>query len=58
MSYMDGWDWLLLVIGSFFALSTLVSLMRARRNVVLDEISAHAASEKRRKDQKQMKTRK
>ena len=55
MPDMDGWDWLLLVIGAFVALSTLIGLMRVRRNVVLDEISAQAANEKRRHDQEKKK---
>jgi hypothetical protein len=50
MSGMDGWDWLLFAIGSYLAFTTLVSLMRARRNVVLQEISSQAAGEKRRQE--------
>ena len=57
MSDMDGWDWLLLAIGSYLALTTLLCLMKARRNVVLDEISAQAATEKRRQEYEKKKKR-
>jgi hypothetical protein len=46
---MDGWQWLLLIAGAYVAVITLVRLMNRRRNVILEEIRAHAELESRRK---------
>ena len=57
MPDMDVWDLLLLAVGSYLAITTLIGLMRAQRNVVLDEISSQAASEKHRQEQQKQKNR-
>ena len=48
MPNMQPWDWVLLVIGAYFAVSGLVKLMRNRRDQVLAELTAQAAAEQQR----------
>lgn len=59
---MDAWNWVLLAIGGYLAVTTLVRLMRARRDEVLAELTAQASaarqkqlSEERRKRREQKK---
>jgi hypothetical protein len=47
MPQMETWEWLLLAGAGFFALNSLVSLMRRRRDVVIDELSWQAEMERR-----------
>lgn len=49
MPNMQPWDWVLLVIGAYIAVSGLVRLMRNRRDQVLQELTAQAAAERQRK---------
>jgi hypothetical protein len=46
---MDVWTWGLLAIGAFIAITTLVGLMRRRRDVLLGELTAQAREEQHRK---------
>jgi hypothetical protein len=46
---MDGWSWAFLGIGAFVAVTTLVGLMRRRRDVLLTELTAQAREEQQRK---------
>ncbi len=48
MLNMQPWDWVLLVIGAYIALSSLARLMRNRRDQVLAELTAQAAAEQQR----------
>jgi hypothetical protein len=49
MSNMDVWDWVLLAIGAYVALTALVRLMRRRRDEVLRELETQAHAEQERK---------
>ena len=49
MPNMQPWDWALLAIGAFIAVSGLVRLMRQRRDQILQELTAQAAAEQQRK---------
>jgi uncharacterized membrane protein len=49
MPNMDVWDWVLLAVGAFIAVTALVSLMRRRRDEVLAELTAAAREEQHRK---------
>jgi hypothetical protein len=49
MPNMDVWSWGLLAVGAFVAVSTLVSLMRGRRDGLLAELTAQAREEQQRK---------
>ena len=49
MPNMDVWDWVLLSIGAFVAITALVGLMRRRRDAVLAELTAKAREEQERK---------
>jgi len=49
MPNMDVWDWVLLAIGGFIAVTTLVRLMRGRRDQLLAELTAKAKQEQERK---------
>jgi hypothetical protein len=46
---MDVWTWGLLVIGAFIGVTTLVRLMRNRRDALLAELTAQAREEQHRK---------
>ena len=46
---MDVWSWVLGSIGAFVAVSSLVYLMRRRRDHVLAELTAQAREEQNRK---------
>jgi hypothetical protein len=46
---MDVWDLVLLSIGAFVAVTTLVRLMRRRRDAVLAELTVKARDEQERK---------
>jgi flagellar biosynthesis/type III secretory pathway M-ring protein FliF/YscJ len=54
MPNMDVWDWVLLVIGAYVAVTTLVRLMRRRRDEVLAELDAQAQAERERKRQEEL----
>jgi hypothetical protein len=49
MPNMQPWDWVLLVMGAYIAVSGLLRLMRNRRDQVLAELTAQAAAEQQRK---------
>jgi len=51
MPNMDVWDWILLVGATYVALTSLVILMRRRRDSVLTELDAQAQLERERKRQ-------
>jgi hypothetical protein len=46
---MDVWDWALLAGGAFVAVTTLVGLMRRRRDEIVAELTAKASQELQRK---------
>jgi|GEM_PF-5620052 len=48
MPNMQPWDWVLLVIGAYIAVSGLVQLMCRRRDQLLQELTAQAAAEQQR----------
>lgn len=54
---MDAWDIALLVAAGYVAVVTLVRLMRARRDTVIDELVAEAEEEQERKKQKERRER-
>jgi hypothetical protein len=45
----DVWNWVLLSVGAFIAVTALVGLMRRRRDAVLAELTAQAREEQERK---------
>lgn len=49
MPNMQPWDWVLLMMGAYIAVSGLVRLMRNRRDQVLQELTAQAVAEQQRK---------
>jgi hypothetical protein len=49
MPNMDVWSWVLLAIGVFVAVSSLVRLMRNRRDQLLGELTAQVREEQHRK---------
>ena len=49
MPNMDVWSWVLLSVGAFIAVTTLVSLMRRKRDEVLAELTAQAKEEQHKK---------
>ena len=49
MANMDVWTWGLLAIGAFIGVTTLVGLMRRRRDALLGELTAQAREEQHRK---------
>jgi hypothetical protein len=51
MLNMDVWDWGLLAIGGYVAVTTLVRMMRRRRDEVLAELDAQTQAERERKRQ-------
>lgn len=54
MQNMDVWSWVFLGIGVFVAVTTLVRLMRRRRDDVLAELTAQAREEQHRKQLAEM----
>jgi len=48
MPNMQTWDWVLLAIGAFIAVSALAKLMRQHRDVVLQQLTQQAAAEQQR----------
>ncbi|MEX2173072.1 MAG: hypothetical protein WD872_01835 [Pirellulaceae bacterium] len=54
MTNMDVWDWGLLAIGAYVAVTALVRLMRRRRDEVLAELSAQARAEREKKRQAEL----
>ena len=48
MLNMPAWDWVLLVIGAFVAVSALARLMRRHRDQVLQQLTEEAAAEQQR----------
>ena len=48
MAEIGTWDWVLLAIAAYLAITTLVRLMRNRRDSVLDDLIGRAELEKRR----------
>ncbi len=53
MPNMDVWDWVLLAVGVYVAVTGLVRLMRRRRDEVLAELDAQAHAERERKHRAQ-----
>jgi len=49
MPNMDVWSWVLLAVGGFIAVTSLVHLMRRRRDEVLAELTAQARDEQHKK---------
>jgi uncharacterized membrane protein len=49
MANMQWWEWLLLGIGAYIAVVTLVRLMRRRRQELLAELARQAAEKKQKK---------
>jgi len=49
MPNMDVWSWVLLLVGTFVAVTGLVRLMRARRDELFAELTAQAREEQHRK---------
>lgn len=49
MPELEIWEWVLLGAAGYLALTALVTLMRRRRDAIVDELSWHADMEKRRK---------
>lgn len=45
---LQPWDWVLLVVGSYVAVSSLLRLMRNRRDQLLADLTAQAAAEQQR----------
>ena len=54
MPNMDVWDWILLMGAAYVALTSLVILMRRRRDEVLAELDAQAQLERERQRLKQL----
>lgn len=54
MPHTDVWSWVLLGIGSFVAITSLVRLMRRRRDEILGELTAQAREEQQRKQLAEM----
>jgi hypothetical protein len=48
MLNLNVWDWVLLAVGVYLAITTLVMLMRSRRDQLLAELAATAEAERRR----------
>ncbi len=48
---MDVWDWVLLGIGSFVAITALVRIMLRRQTQLLDELNTQVENEQRRAEQ-------
>jgi hypothetical protein len=51
---MDVWEWALVGMGAFVAVTVLVRLMRQRRDAVLAELTAQAREEQQRKQLAEM----
>ena len=49
MPNMDVWSWVLLAIGAFVAVTSLVRLMRRKRDEVLAQLTAQAKEEQHKK---------
>jgi hypothetical protein len=49
MPNMDVWSWVLLSIGAFVAVTSLVGLMRRKRDQVLAELTTQAKEEQHKK---------
>jgi hypothetical protein len=49
MPNMDVWSWVLLAIGAFVAVTSLVGLMRRKRDEVLAQLTAQAKDEQHKK---------
>jgi hypothetical protein len=49
MPNMDVWSWVLLSVGAFVAVTSLVRLMRRRRDEVLAELTGQAKAEQHNK---------
>jgi hypothetical protein len=54
MPNMDVWEWALVGMGTFVAVTVLVRLMRQRRDAVLGELTAQAHEEQRRQQSAEM----
>lgn len=48
MPNMQPWDWVLLVIGAYIAVTGLVRLMRQHRDKIVQELTAQAEAEQQR----------
>ena len=54
MPNMDVWDWVMLGLGGYVAVTSLVILMRRRRDEVLAELAKDAEAARERKRQEEL----
>jgi hypothetical protein len=54
MPNMDVWDWVILAMGAYLAVTVLVRLMRRRRDEVLAQLDAEAKAERERQRQAEL----
>ena len=54
MPNMDVWDWVMLGLGGYVALTSLVIMMRRRRDEVLAELAKDAEAARERKRQEEL----
>jgi hypothetical protein len=54
MPNMDVWDWVILAVGVYLAATSLVRLMRRRRDEVLAHLDAQAKAERERQRQAEL----
>jgi len=54
MPNMDVWDWVMLALGAYVAITSLVILMRRRRDEVLAEMAKDAEAARERKRQEEL----
>jgi len=53
MPKLEVWEWILLAVGAFLAVSSLVRLMQRRRDIILQEVRDQAEFESRRQKMEQ-----
>jgi hypothetical protein len=54
MPNMDVWDWVMLALGGYVAVTSLVIMMRRRRDEVLAELAKDAEAARERKRQEEL----
>ena len=54
MPNMDVWDWIILAVGAYLAVTVLVRLMRRRRDEVLAQLDGEAKAERERQRQSEL----
>jgi|SoiMethySBSTD1v2_1073268.scaffolds.fasta_scaffold1160765_2 hypothetical protein len=54
MPNMDVWDWVMLALGAYVAVTSLVIMMRRRRDEVLAELAKDAEAARERKRQEEL----